>query len=102
MRFERPPRAAGETKYPFWSMLRLAVHGIVSFSEKPLRAALWVGFAISFLAALFGVYAVFAWFFKASMVEGWTSTIVVVTFPFGINLFMTGIIDLYVGASTRK
>ncbi len=95
--FERPPRAAGETKYPFWKMLRLAVHAIVSFSEKPLRVALWVGFAISVGAALFGVYAVLAWFFKSSMVEGWTSTIVVVSFLFGINLFMTGIIGLYVG-----
>ena len=95
--FERPPRAAGETKYPFWKMLRLAVHAIVSFSEKPLRVALWVGFAISACAALFGIYAVLAWFFKSSMVEGWTSTIVVVSFLFGINLFMTGIIGLYVG-----
>lgn len=95
--FERPPRAAGETKYPFWKMLRLAMHGIVSFSEKPLRAALWIGFGISFLSALFGVYAVLAWLFKASMVEGWTSTMVVMTFLFGINLFMTGIIGLYVG-----
>jgi dolichol-phosphate mannosyltransferase len=95
--FERPARVAGETKYPFWSMLRLAVHGVVSFSEKPLRAALWVGFAISFLAALFGVFAILSWIFKAGIVEGWTSTMVVVSFLCGINLFMTGIIGLYVG-----
>ena len=36
--FERAARAAGETKYPFWKMMRLAMHGIVSFSDKPLRA----------------------------------------------------------------
>lgn len=95
--FERPARAAGETKYPFWKMLRLAVHGIVSFSEKPLRAALWLGLGISLLASLFGVYALFAWLFKADVVEGWTSTMVVVSFLFGINIFMTGIIGLYVG-----
>ena len=88
--FERPARFAGETKYPFWKMLRLAVHGIVSFSEKPLRAALWVGLGISALAALFGTFAVMSWIFKASVVEGWTSTMVVVSFLSGINLFMTG------------
>lgn len=66
--FERPARAAGETKYPFWKMLRLATHGIVSFSEKPLRIALWGGLAISGLAAMLGVFAVFAWLFEAGVV----------------------------------
>jgi dolichol-phosphate mannosyltransferase len=95
--FERPARAAGETKYTFWHMLRLALHAIISFSEKPLRAALWIGLGISLIAALSGLIAVFAWLFKENVIEGWTSTMVVVTFFSGINLFMTGIIGLYVG-----
>lgn len=95
--FERPARAAGETKYPFWKMLRLAVHGIVSFSEKPLRVALWAGLAISGVAALLGVFAVFSWLFDTGVVHGWTSTVVIVSFLSGINLFMTGVIGLYVG-----
>ena len=95
--FERVARAAGETKYPFWKMMRLAVHGIVSFSDKPLRAALWAGMAISGVAALLGVFAVFAWAFDMGVVQGWTSTVVIVSFLSGINLFMTGVIGLYVG-----
>ena len=95
--FERPPRAAGETKYPFWKMMRLAMHGIVSFSDKPLRLALWFGLAVSVLAGCLGLYAVGVWFFKAGVIEGWTSTVVIVSFLSGINLLMTGIIGLYVG-----
>jgi glycosyltransferase involved in cell wall biosynthesis len=95
--FERPARAAGVTKYPFWKMLRLAVHGIVSFSEKPLRLALWIGLAISIFAVLLGLYAVIAWLFNLGVVRGWTSTVVIVSFFSGINLFMTGIVGLYVG-----
>lgn len=95
--FERPARAAGETKYPFWKMLRLAVHGVISFSEKPLRAALWTGLAISGLAAALGIYAVVSWLFDFGTVRGWTSTVVIVSFFSGINLFMTGIVGLYVG-----
>lgn len=94
--FERPARAAGETKYPFWKMLRLAVHGIVSFSEKPLRAALWAGLAISALSLLLGLYAMTSWLFGHA-VAGWTSTVVIVSLLSGINLFMTGIVGLYVG-----
>lgn len=95
--FERPARAAGETKYPFWKMLRLAVHGIISFSEKPLRVALWAGLAISAFAAILGVYAAVSWLFDFGVVRGWTSTVVIVSFLSGINLFMTGIVGLYVG-----
>jgi polyisoprenyl-phosphate glycosyltransferase len=95
--FERPARAAGETKYPFWKMLRLATHGIVSFSEKPLRFALWAGLGISVLAGFLGVFAIAAKLFSAATIDGWTSTIVIVSFLSGINLFMTGIIGLYVG-----
>lgn len=95
--FERPARLAGETKYPFRKMSRLAVHGIVSFSERPLRAALWGGMAISGLAALLGVFAICAWLFSSGVIQGWTSTVVIISFLSGINLLMTGIVGLYIG-----
>lgn len=95
--YTRPPRAAGETKYPFWKMLRLAVHGIVSFSEKPLRFALWTGLAVSGISALTGLYAVLGWMFSDEVVTGWTSTVVIVSFLSGMNLLMTGVVGLYVG-----
>ncbi|AZO48828.1 MAG: glycosyltransferase family 2 protein [Mesorhizobium sp.] len=96
--FERPARTLGETKYPFWKMLHLALHGIIGFSEKPLRLALWAGLAISALAVLFGAYATFAWLFQAGVIAGWTSTVVIVSLLCGINLFMTGVVGLYVGS----
>ena len=95
--FERPARAAGETKYPFWKMARLAVHGIVSFSEKPLRLALWGGMAICIFSALFGVYAAAAKLMGYHVADGWASTVVLVAFLNGVNLFMTGVVGLYVG-----
>ncbi|MEX0955307.1 MAG: glycosyltransferase family 2 protein [Rhizobiaceae bacterium] len=95
--FERPARVAGETKYPLRKMMRLAVHGIISFSDKPLRIALWAGLIISLLAGLIGAFAIAAWFVGAASVDGWASTIVIVSFLSGINLMMTGIVGLYVG-----
>lgn len=95
--FNRPPRAAGETKYPLWKMIRLAVHGIVSFSEKPLRIAIWTGLAICLLSAGFGVYAVVAKLMGYAVEDGWASIVVVVSFLSGVNLFMTGVVGLYVG-----
>jgi polyisoprenyl-phosphate glycosyltransferase len=95
--FHRLERAAGTTKYPLWKMLRLAADGLIGFSEAPLRLALWAGFIVSAFACLYGLYAVGLWISGGHMVEGWASTIVIVSFLSGINMMMTGIVGLYVG-----
>ncbi len=96
--FVRAPRAGGETKYPFWKMIRLAVNGIVGFSDVPLRLAIWMGLAVSGLAGLYGAYVSLLWLSGAStLVSGWTSTMVIVSFLTGMNMLMTGIIGLYIG-----
>ncbi|HSK67700.1 MAG TPA: glycosyltransferase family 2 protein [Candidatus Limnocylindria bacterium] len=41
--YDRDKRFAGETHYPLRKMLRLASHGVLSFSEKPLLWPLWLG-----------------------------------------------------------
>ncbi|HEX2135645.1 MAG TPA: glycosyltransferase family 2 protein [Microvirga sp.] len=95
--FDRPPRAAGETKYPLWKMLRLAVHGIIGFSDAPLRLAIWFGLVVSALAVLYGIYVVGLWFADAELVTGWSSIVVIVSLLCGANMILTGIVGLYVG-----
>ena len=41
--FERDKRLAGETKYSYAKMIRLALDGMISFSMKPLTAVLGLG-----------------------------------------------------------
>ncbi|HEY0223537.1 MAG TPA: glycosyltransferase family 2 protein [Pseudolabrys sp.] len=96
--FHRLPRLAGETKYPLFKMLRLAANGVVGFSDAPLRLAIWGGFAVSALAALYALYVGAHWLMgDKSLVAGWASTIIIVSFLSGINMIMTGIMGLYVG-----
>ncbi len=95
--FHRLPRLAGETKYPFWKMLRLAVNGALSFSDAPLRLAIWCGVSVSLLAMLYGIYVMGLWLANSHLVEGWSSTIVVISFLCGLNMLMTGIMGLYIG-----
>ena len=96
--YDREQRAAGDSKYSLAKMVRLAVDGLVSFSEAPLRWALWLGSAVSGVAILYGLYAIALWFVHGEgLVPGWSSTIVAVAFVGGANLLMTGIMGLYVG-----
>jgi polyisoprenyl-phosphate glycosyltransferase len=97
VRFHRPARIGGETKYPLVKMLRLAANGLVSFSDAPLRLALWAGMGVSMLAMLYGCWVIGMWALSADLAPGWASTIVVTAFLCGVNMIMTGIMGLYVG-----
>jgi glycosyltransferase involved in cell wall biosynthesis len=95
--FHRLPRPAGQTKYPFLKMLRLAVSGALGFSDAPLRFAIWCGLAVSMLAIFYGLYVIGLWLTHSHLVEGWSSTVVIISFLCGLNMLMTGIVGLYVG-----
>ena len=95
--FVRAERAAGRTKYPLLKMMRLATNGIIGFSDMPLRIALWFGALVSALAIFYGLWVTVSWFFSSRVVEGWTSTVVILSFLGGVNLMMLGVVGLYVG-----
>lgn len=93
--FENRERIAGETKWNFWGLLRYAIDGIVNFSEVPLSIASWMGFiftGISFLAVIFIVVRRLIF---GDPVAGWASTVCIITFIGGIQLFCTGITGKY-------
>jgi len=95
--FHRPPRKYGETKYPLHKMISLSLHGVIGFSDTPLRLALWLGFVISAVAGLLCLYVIMLVFYDYTLVQGWASTVVIISFLSGVNLLMTGIVGLYVG-----
>ncbi len=70
---------------------------MIGFSDAPLRLAIWIGLAVSGMAILYGLYVLGLWLAHSSLVEGWSSTIIVISFLCGMNMLMTGIIGLYIG-----
>lgn len=95
--FARAERAAGQTHYPLFKMLRLAATGVISFSDMPLRMMVYAGMIVSASAMIYGLYSIGLKMFGGHVIEGWTSTVVIVSFLSGANMMMTGIIGLYVG-----
>lgn len=100
--FDRAERSAGETKYPFRRMMKLALNGVVSFSDVPLRMAIWAGTIISVGALLYGAYVIATALAGAGLVSGWASLAVLVSLLSGINLLMVGIVGIYVGRIHRE
>ncbi len=96
--FHRLERAAGETKYPLFKMVRLAMNAALGFSDVPLRLAIWCGLTVSGLALLYGGWVITLWMSNDShLVAGWSSTIVILSLLCGMNMLLTGIVGLYVG-----
>ena len=93
----RPGRHAGAAKYTGAKLLRLAADGVFSFSYVPLRAATWLGFVVTALGFLYGLYALVAPFFGKSTPPGWTSTVILVLVLGGVQLITLGIIGSYIG-----
>ncbi|MFA6028971.1 MAG: glycosyltransferase family 2 protein [Elusimicrobiota bacterium] len=100
--YRREARFAGETKYPLHKMLRFALDAIVSFSEKPLRLATYLGFSASLVSLLsivyFLVYKLFPDFVGfPPLPPGTTAAIVAIFFLGGVQLICLGIIGEYLG-----
>jgi len=96
--YEREKRFAGKTKYPIKKMISFALDGILSFSQKPLKIALNIGF-ISILLGIVMIIYVFIGkiFFPAITMPGWASILIAVVFFGGVQLFTIGIIGEYIG-----
>ena len=95
--YHRKARFAGETKYPLKKMIKFAWDGLLGFSDVPLKLALKLGFWLSFISALVGIYAILAKLMgKWYVADGWTSLMVVISLIGGIQLIVLGLMGLYI------
>jgi dolichol-phosphate mannosyltransferase len=98
VKFERPARYAGKTKYSYRRMVGLAFDGILSLSKAPLKLAMYFGFMASIVSFLLAVYFVIERLQEPGyLLRGWASTIVVVLFLGGVQLICLGVIGEFIG-----
>ncbi|MFN8938961.1 MAG: glycosyltransferase family 2 protein [Acidobacteriota bacterium] len=95
--FVRPPRAAGETKYPLSKMILFAWNAAVSFSPLPLRLSLGVGFFTAGFSLIYMAYAIYALLSGRMVAAGWASTITFIGLIGGGILISIGLLGEYVG-----
>ena len=95
--YAAPARSAGRSKYTVGRMVRLALNGIFSFSNVPLRLVLTLGFVVSGLAIVETMYALVGRLGGFYTVPGWASLVIAVSFLGGVQLIVLGVIGEYVG-----
>ena len=95
--YRRAARVAGETKYPFRKMFRLAINAVTSFSYFPLQVATFFGFASAGIAILAIPVVAYMRITGSQAFFGQASTLIAVLFLGGVQLISLGILGEYIG-----
>ncbi len=95
--YKRAARLAGETKYPFQKMFRLALNAITSFSYFPLQVATFFGFASAGVAILAIPPVIYMRITGSQAFLGQATTLIAVLFLGGVQLISLGVLGEYIG-----
>lgn len=94
--YDRDERMSGDTGYTFRKMFRLAMDGITSFSNFPLRVATISGFVCAFIGFFLIIYTLYSRYVLKDYEPGWSSLMITIVFIGGIQLIGIGIIGEYI------
>jgi len=89
-------RHAGTSAWGFAKLTELAITGILSFSDIPLRVWSLVGFFISMFSLFYAIYMITTTLMFGTDLPGFPSIIVAVMFLGGIQLLSIGILGEYI------
>lgn len=94
--YENRERRKGKSSWKFWDLIHYSMDGFINFSEMPLTIATWTG-TISFVLSIFAIiFIVIRKLLFGDPVSGWASTVSIILFIGGIQLFCMGIIGKYI------
>ncbi len=94
--YENVERVAGKTKWSFWKLFQYGIDGIINFSHVPLSIASWGGILMTMCSFLLLIVIVVRRLVFGDPVAGWASTVCIIIFTGGLQLFCLGIMGQYI------
>ena len=95
--YERDARVYGQSKYTLSKLMLLALDGIFTFSEKPLRWATYMGGTVALLSFIWAART-FVWRLVSNTpLPGFATLAVGMFFLGGVQLITIGILGEYIG-----
>jgi Glycosyltransferases involved in cell wall biogenesis len=94
---EHEERAAGESKYSLYSLIRLNFDLMTGFSLVPLQWFSMVGIAVSIFSAVFVVFLAIRRLIVGPEAEGLFTLFAIAFFLIGVTLFGIGLLGEYIG-----
>lgn len=93
--YDRQPRAAGRSKWRYWTLWNFALEGITGFSTVPLKLATYAGLASALAAFVYADYFLVKTLVNGEPVRGFPTLIITVLLLGGLQLMATGIVGEY-------
>ena len=95
LEYKNVERVAGSTKWSFWKLFLYSLDGIVAFSTAPLSIASVMGMLFLIVAFIMILIIIFKTLIFGEPVAGYPSTMCVMFFIGGLQLFSIGILGQY-------
>ena len=92
-------RPEGRSSYTMYKLLSLGANTILAHSQMPLKIVAGFGLCLSILAMAFAALIAARAIIWGVSVTGWASLIVAIFAVGGVQIFMMGIVGIYVGKS---
>jgi dolichol-phosphate mannosyltransferase len=96
------PREEGKSSYTFKKLARLASNAILAHSQTPLKIAVVLGLLMAVFSLLAGLAITVRALVWGIPVTGWASLIVAIFVVGGAQIFVTGIVGIYVGKTFEE
>ena len=101
VQIEHKNRFSGKSSYTFSKLVKHALDGITSQSDKLLRLFVNLGLIVSFLSFLAIILIIILYLIHGFM-SGWASIIVVLLFSTGLILTGIGVLGIYLGKTFEQ
>jgi len=96
-RYERQRRRAGTAKYTYRKLFLLALDGMISFSEMPLRLGMLIGLLLVILSLAYAIFlviwAICSW---ETRPKGFATIMMALSFLSGIQLLVMSLLGEYI------
>lgn len=89
-------RFEGKSSYSYFKLIKLALNGVVSQSDKLLRISISIGFVFFIVSIVWATYLVYM-YLAVSPPAGYTSVMVLTVLATGLILISLGIVGIYIG-----
>lgn len=95
--YENAAREAGRSSWSLRSLLNYGIDGLLSFNNRPLRLALYLGMGLLLCALAYTAWIVGAALVNGVQTPGYVTIITAVTGVAGVQMIMLGVIGEYTG-----
>lgn len=95
--YENAVREQGRSAWTFGKLLNYGFDGLLSFNNKPLRAALYLGMLLLSVALAYAAWIVGVALVRGVDTPGYVTLLVVVTALAGVQMVMVAVVGEYVG-----